>query len=155
MILICSKCGAEIERSKNQKDPVCFECRKKSRKEYTDKRKADIKSGIIKPAIKKPIIFEKKKLVVNMVENPHESFTKFTKKLIYSFPARHNKKTIEYNDWLTRDYFARLKCCHCESKLIFLSRKDNPYSVTSCCNNKNCCLYSDYRKITTWKVIKK
>jgi len=158
MILICCKCGKKIERTKKQKDPVCFECRKERRREATLKRKKAIKAGTLvvkKKPLKKPIIFKDKKFVINMVENPHEDFSKFSKKLIYRIPFRLNKKTVEYNSWLTRDYFARQHCCKCDAKLIFLCRKDNPYNISPCCPNENCCLHSDYRKITTWKRIKK
>ena len=129
MILICCKCGKEIERTKKQKDPVCLECRKERRRKATLKRKRAIKDSTLVVKKKKPIVFKGKKLVINMVENPHEDFSKFSKKLIYNIPFRLNKKTIEYNSWLTRGYFARQHCCNCGVKLVFICRKDNPYNV--------------------------
>ena len=146
MILICSKCGEEIERTYKVKFPVCFDCRTKRNKETAAKRKRALKEG--------SLMVKKNKLIVSMVENPHEKFVKYTKKLIYSFPARHNKKTIEYDSWLTRDYFERQHCCKCETKLVFLCREDNPYNISSCCPNKNCCLHTDHKLIKNWKRIK-
>ena len=142
MKIICSKCGREIERTKKTPNAVCFNCKKVVRAEYNRK----VKEGRI--MVKRKIKDKPK------VENPHESFFKYTKKLIINIPRRLTQKTIDYQNWLVRSYFTRQKCCHCERNLVFLCRKDNPYNVTSVCNNRSCCLFIDYRKIFTWKRIR-
>ena len=41
-------------------------------------------------------------------------------------------------------------CFYCKTQMITLSHKDNRYSKSLLCNNKNCVMYGDHRLITTW-----
>lgn len=137
IILKCSICGREIERTKETKNPVCFDCKQKRNRERARQNKQAKK----KESKSKPF-YEK-----HLVENPKENFVKYSKKLIISL-HKDSAKTKEYKKWLygelEKEDVPVRRCPICNYIMIRKSHILLFHNHTWFCTNKHCVFGSDH-----------
>lgn len=130
MKITCSKCGKKIERTREISNAVCFNCKKER--------------------VKKRSQGDKLKRTLVRVENPHEDFSKFTKKLIINIPLKPSKKTVEYSKWLMS--FKEERCYWCGQNLVIL-RRIGTFNFTKVCNCPWCLVQIRIKNIKNWSRI--